>query len=60
MESFISTVFVVVKLNVFYTDSASMKWPLYRVFWLSPYSPKHLSVLLKFLPEVVSNKKNTV
>ena len=57
MESFISTVFVVVKLNVFYTDSASMKWPLYRVFWLSPYSPKHLSVLLKFLPVVVSNRK---
>ena len=28
--------------------------------FFSPYSSKHCSVLLKFWPEVVSNKKNTV
>ena len=57
--SFISISFVVLKLKVFCIDSASMKWPLFRVF-LGAYTPKHCSVLLKFWQEVVSNKENTV
>ena len=48
VASFISIVFVVVK--VFCID-----WR-----FLGPYSPKYCSILLKFWPEVVPNKTNTV
>ena len=59
---FINIAFVDVKLKIFklfHIDSASMKWPLF-VGVLGPDSPKYCSILLKFWPEVVSNKKNTV
>ena len=60
--SFISIACVVVKLKIlkaFRIDSSSMKWPLFRVFWVVT-SPKYCSILLIFWPEVVFNKTNAV
>ena len=69
--NFISIAFVVVKLKIFKffytTTSESMKGRLLGGGrgWGSgggwgPFSPKYSSILLKFWPEVVSNKINTV
>ena len=65
MVSFISIAFVVEKLRifkVFHIDSAFMKWFLLGFFLtLTPANICwNISILLKFWPEVFSNKKNTV
>ena len=59
MVTFISIAFQIMKLKDFCIDSEFMKWPLFRVF-LGPFYPNYCLVLLKFWPEVVSNKKETV
>ena len=52
------------KFQIFRNNSAFLFgfWGLMKPFWsfLDSYSPKYCSILLKFWPEVASNKRNTV
>ena len=57
---FISIDYVVVTLKifkVFRNNWASLKGPLFGVFF-DPYFLRYCSILMKFWPEVVSNKTN--
>ena len=59
---FITIAFVVVLLKIFKffcIDSASMEYSHLGFFW-GAYSPNYCLILLKFWPEVSSNKTNTV
>ena len=65
--SFINIAYAVVELKsfkVFRINSATRFgfWGLMKPFWgfLDSYSPNYCSILLKFWPEVASNKTNTV
>ena len=46
----------------FWIDAASMKWPLFRVFWALTFPNifPNITKLLKFWLEVVSNKTKSV